>query len=104
MNTEDSPTSEPCIIPIRNSFVLKRKCREIGQSSPSMMWKRSIVQATAGSAHAAAALALLIAVCAVSSRMLSHVARTRCPKHLSTGCVVVYINITNDINKSLISI
>ncbi|KAJ8725313.1 hypothetical protein PYW07_016271 [Mythimna separata] len=51
-----------------NSVVVKRKCREIGQSSPSMMWKRSIVQATTRCTRATAALALLLAVCASTWR------------------------------------
>ncbi|KAF9421769.1 hypothetical protein HW555_002450 [Spodoptera exigua] len=52
----------------KNSVMLKRKCREIGQSSPSMMWKRSIVQATTGCARATAALAMLLAVFASTWR------------------------------------
>ncbi|XP_050561388.1 tyrosine-protein phosphatase 10D isoform X1 [Spodoptera frugiperda] len=52
----------------KNSVKLKRKCREIGQSSPSMMWKRSIVQATTGCARATAALAMLLAVFASTWR------------------------------------
>ncbi|XP_022829301.1 tyrosine-protein phosphatase 10D-like [Spodoptera litura] len=52
----------------KNSVKLKRKCREIGQSSPSMMWKRSIVQATTGCARATAALAMLLTVFASTWR------------------------------------
>ncbi|XP_047019276.1 tyrosine-protein phosphatase 10D isoform X1 [Helicoverpa zea] len=52
-----------------NSDTLKRKCRkEIVQSSPSMMWKRSIVQARAGCARAVASLALLLAIVASTWR------------------------------------
>uniref|UniRef100_A0A2A4JIC7 Fibronectin type-III domain-containing protein n=1 Tax=Heliothis virescens TaxID=7102 RepID=A0A2A4JIC7_HELVI len=52
-----------------SSDMLKRKCREvIVQSSPSMMWKRSIVQARAGCARAVASLALLLAILASTWR------------------------------------
>lgn len=65
MTTEYSFSSESCchLKDPENSVVLKRKCREIEQSSPSMMWKRSIVQATAGWSHGGAALVLLFTVC-----------------------------------------
>ncbi|CAH0628548.1 unnamed protein product [Chrysodeixis includens] len=67
MTTKVSLLSQPCSHHKNTikSVVLKRKCREIRQS-PSMMWKRSIVQATTGCvtgcARAPAALALLLFV------------------------------------------
>ncbi|CAB3221781.1 unnamed protein product [Arctia plantaginis] len=63
MATEHRFSCESCshLYDMENSVVLKRKCREIGQSSPSMMWKRSIVQATAVRSRSAA-LGLLLAV------------------------------------------
>ncbi|XP_075972305.1 protein tyrosine phosphatase 10D [Anticarsia gemmatalis] len=70
MTIEHRFLSESCfhLNDTENSVVLKRKCREIEQSSPSMMWKRSIVQATAEWSRGAAALALLLAVCASTWR------------------------------------
>lgn len=75
MTTENILSSASCsrLDDMENSEVLKRKCREIGQSSPSMMWKRSIVQATAVWSRGAAVLALVLAVCAVSSLRMSPV-------------------------------
>lgn len=60
---------EPCYLRSSSEtwIVSKRKCREIGES-PSMMWKRSIVQGCearrrgGGAAAAALALALVLAV------------------------------------------
>lgn len=95
MTTKVSLLSEPCShhkITLK-SVVLKRKCREIRQS-PSMMWKRSIVQATTGCvtgwARAPAALALLLVVFVVSVRAASEVL---CLARASatTFFVIVYI-------------